>query len=494
MNPSLWEIIRRQAKGVLARSAAAEQGVPEQAGTRQIFVSDSLEAIQRLVAGVCHATADAASEVSAHQSRVRTLADELAAVGMANSAAVALVVEKLLAANAELQERLARTEQAIESQQRELNATVQAARTDALTGLANRRVLEARLKRALHEHEQGRPPATLLMLDLDHFKSLNDTYGHMAGDAALRHVGDILRRRAGAARLVARYGGEEFAVLFACPVAETVAQAEALRQAIGQAAFQFEGKTIPLTASGGLAEQLAGDSATRWIERADKALYAAKRHGRNCAFQVCADEAPKLVGPTAGPALQSDQVEEPEKSPHVAEAELTSEAFADATFPEQVARRIAEWRRGGATLTVVLARVVAGGDARQAALPTPAQMRVVHSTAQRQTRTMDVLTRWQQDGLALLLPGMGGREARGLVGRWLRALPEALPTEDGGQAPWSLRVGIAEGLEGNDARRVLERAWLAVQASLQDPAGRMFLHDGVRARPLPVPARPPARR
>jgi diguanylate cyclase (GGDEF)-like protein len=464
-------------------------------GTPQLSASNSLDAIQRLLDGVCQAAADAASEVNWHQSRVQTLADELAGVGPADSLAVAAVVRKLLHVNAELQQRLERTEKEIESHQRELNATVQAAQTDALTGLANRRVLEARLKRALHEHELGRPPATLFMLDLDHFKSLNDTYGHMTGDAALRHVGEILRRQAGGAQLVARYGGEEFAVLLAGPAAEAAAQAEMLRQAIGQVPFVVEGKSVPLTASGGLAEQLAGDALTQWIERADKALYAAKRSGRNCTFRTCQDGTLELVRPRAATVTQPSPAEEPgEKSLRAAQAELTPEAFADSTFPDQIARRIAEWRRGGATLTVVLARVVTGTNTRQLAAPSPAQMRAVYSIVQRQVRAMDVLTRWQHDGLALLLPGMGGREACRVFSRWLRELPEALPAEDGCDTPWSLRVGIAEGLEGNDARRVLERAWLGVHASLQDPAERVFLHDGVRARPLASPARPAARR
>jgi diguanylate cyclase len=490
MNQSPREVIRHLAKAGLTGATSAgqaadgsDQTTPNVSGGSS---ARSLESLQRLVAGVCQATADAACEVSAHQSRVQTLADELGTVGLADPAIVAVVVQKLLQANAELQQRLAHTERAIESHQRELKATVRAAQTDALTGLVNRRVLEARLQRALREHEQGGGPATLLMLDLDHFKSLNDTYGHMAGDAALRQVAQVLQRHAGAGQLAARYGGEEFAVLFSRPLAEAAPQAEAIRQAIGQSAFSFNGTPIPLTASGGLAELVAGDSPTAWIERADKALYAAKRSGRNCTFQISAEGVVERVRGAAVQAPQEEQAEESgERGLKAAAAELAPDAFADTTFPEQIARRIAEWRRGGATLTVVLLRVVAHADGQQLAAPTPAQMRAICAVAQRQIRAMDVLTRWQSDGLALLLPGMGGREARGLMARLVPALPEALAGEDGRPMPVGLRAGIAEGLEGNDARRVLERAWLAVQASLHDPEGRIFLHDGVRARPLP---------
>jgi diguanylate cyclase (GGDEF)-like protein len=491
MSRSLWEVLGPQVKAMLAPSVFAEGATSEQAATLAGLDRRSLEAIQRLTAGVCQATADAASEVSAHQVRMRTLADELGEIDLSHAGSVAAVVQKLLAANAQLQERLKRTEQAIESHQEALHSTLRAAQTDALTGLQNRRVLETCLKKALREHRRGRPPVTLLMFDLDHFKSLNDTHGHMAGDAALRHVAEILRRQAASARLVARYGGEEFAVLLACRAADAAAQAEALRLAICQTPFFVEGAPVPLTASGGLAEQRADDSPTGWIERADKALYAAKRHGRNCMFWIGEDGTPQLVCPASGSTGEEKHMHAAEKpSPRVAEADLAPDAFADATFPDQVARRIAEWKRGGPTLTVVLARVVAGGASPQPAAPSPVQMRSLTSTASRQTRAMDVLTRWQHDGLALLLPGMGRREASGWVGRWLRSLP----MEHGDLAGCSLRIGIAEGLEGNDACRVLERAWLAVQASQEDAAGRVFVHDGVRARPLPIPLRSAASR
>lgn len=490
MNRSPWEAISAKIKTVLGPSAQVPKVASDPGASQQSLASASLEAIQKLVASVCQATADAASEVNDYQSRVQTIADELGAAGLASPATVAGVVQKLLVANAELQERLQRTERAIESHQRQLNATVRAARTDALTGLCNRRMLETRLKRALNEHAQGRPPSTLFMLDLDHFKSLNDRHGHMAGDAALRQVGQILERHAGRGQLVARYGGEEFAVLFPCPLAEAAPHAERMREAIAQTPFIYEGEPIPLTASGGLAEPVAGDSLTGWIERADKALYAAKRQGRNCTFQMVAGGTVQLFR-AAVAASEARHTEEPRnKWLQAAEADLAAEAFADATFPEQIARRIAEWRRGGSTLTVVLVRVVADSQALQPVAPTPAQMRAVHGAVQRQVRAMDVLTRWHSDGLALLLPGMGAREARGLMTRWLRALPQVSAAEGGQIGPGYLRAGIAEGLEGNDARRVLERAWLAVQASLQDAAGRMFLHDGVRVRPLPTSALP----
>lgn len=491
MNLSLWGILWPQAQASLSRFGSKRQspvhsGQPASLRDRP---DASLETVQRLVAGLCQATQDAAEEVRTHRTRVSALSDELDAASMQNPVVLAALVRKLLEVNTQLAERLSRAEQTIQAHHRELHTTTQAARTDALTGLSNRRVLEAYLKRALRQSERGQPSATLFLLDLDHFKALNDRYGHMAGDEVLRQVAQTLRRHAKGALLVARYGGEEFAILYPGSSEQVAERAEALRQAIGQAPLKLDGEPFRVTASGGLAEAAGSDSVTQWIERADQALYAAKRQGRNRAFQYRPDGTLHPLGSNVMPGCGERGEEVSDRGLQGAEADLTSEAFADPTFPEQIARRIAEWRRGGPTLTVVLFRWT-GGHPLASATPSPEQMRKVFDLAKSRLRAMDVLTRWQQDGLALLLPGMEAREARKLVWRLIQALGGIRGADGNTPSSGGLRAGIAEGLEGNDARRVLERAWLAVMASLHDPEGRAWVHDGVRTRPLTATVRP----
>lgn len=154
------------------------------------------------------------------------------------------------------------------------------ARTDALTGLANVRAFEEVLDRELLVHERHGDPLSLLAIDIDHFKQINDTAGHPAGDTALRRLADLL---AGAARrtdTVARLGGEEFGVLLAdCARARAIERAEALRQAVQAAAARWP---QPLTVSIGVATvpDHAGDGAGMRAA-GDAALYEAKSAGRN---------------------------------------------------------------------------------------------------------------------------------------------------------------------------------------------------------------------
>lgn len=148
---------------------------------------------------------------------------------------------------------------------------------DRLTGLMNRRAMETVLRREHARTTRLGGAMTLLLLDVDHFKRVNDRFGHAAGDEVLRRVGGVLRALRGA-DYPARWGGEEFLVLLpATPMEGGRSCAERVRAAIE--ALQLA--TGPLTVSGGLAELVLGENVERLIARADERLYAAKAAGRN---------------------------------------------------------------------------------------------------------------------------------------------------------------------------------------------------------------------
>lgn len=158
-------------------------------------------------------------------------------------------------------------------------------KTDPLTGLSNRRhfdeTLEAEAARAAR---LGRP-LSLLIVDIDHFKSINDTFGHLVGDECLKLIGDGIRRVVGRETdTVSRYGGEEFAVILpATTEADGLLVAERVRQAIADIGFSHEGQPIPTTGSIGLASDPPGciRPVKELVDAADKALYMAKQNGRN---------------------------------------------------------------------------------------------------------------------------------------------------------------------------------------------------------------------
>lgn len=428
-------------------------------------------------------TAGVTTEVRDHSGHIQLVNDELTMIPHGDVAAVAGVVCKLLVLNQQTQHRLAQHEIRLQAQQRQLLDVTIAAQTDSLTGVLNRRSLDEELRRALQQFQQQGRPATLLLLDVDHFKPFNDTYGHQAGDQALKQLADVLVAHARESDVVTRYGGEEFAVIFRGAKAASVCQrAETMRAAISQVPILVDGNTLRIAASGGLTELEQGDDPDSVLKRADEALYAAKLDGRGCSYWYADDKLQRIGGPAPGidPLFESASPGSRAES-----VELAAEQFADATFVGQIARRIAEWRRGGTTFSVLLARVAFPPDnrglndeSRRTAL------RIVHQFARASLRDMDLLTRWQDDGLAILLPGSLVTDAAGVAGRLKLAieryeLPAPLAT-----ASLEFHAGVAEVIEGNDAQRVLRRALMALDAAGQAGPGSVFLHDGLR----PVPA------
>ncbi len=154
---------------------------------------------------------------------------------------------------------------------------------DPLTGLFNRRYLEVALERELIAAQRHAHPVSVIMGDLDHFKGVNDRYGHLAGDAVLRAFGELLKQHARGSDIYCRYGGEEFLlVLPQMALGPAVERAEQLRGAMASAAIAFADSLIAVTASFGVAT-FPGDgcSSDELIAAADRALYAAKAAGRN---------------------------------------------------------------------------------------------------------------------------------------------------------------------------------------------------------------------
>jgi diguanylate cyclase (GGDEF)-like protein/PAS domain S-box-containing protein len=167
---------------------------------------------------------------------------------------------------------------------------------DALTGLYNRRYMDDALKRELRRAERSGKPVALIMIDIDHFKRFNDTFGHDAGDYVLTMVAKIITKNVRPSDFACRYGGEELAVLLPESGAEcAVDRAEKLRLAIRQLDLTHRGQTLPApTASFGVAEHPQhGANAADLIKAADRALYRAKEAGRD---RVCATDT-AVTGP-----------------------------------------------------------------------------------------------------------------------------------------------------------------------------------------------------
>jgi diguanylate cyclase len=187
--------------------------------------------------------------------------------------------------NKALEERLTLSKNEISNLQQSLEAIRAESLTDPLTGLGNRKYFDRMIEMAVQTALSNGEPLSLLMFDIDHFKSFNDSYGHLTGDQVLRLVGMSLKQTIKGQDITARYGGEEFAVVLpntalrqALTVADHIRRAVMAKELKKKSTGEILGR---VTISVGVSMLKAGDDTDALIERADGCLYAAKRNGRN---------------------------------------------------------------------------------------------------------------------------------------------------------------------------------------------------------------------
>jgi diguanylate cyclase len=201
--------------------------------------------------------------------------------------------QMMLERNNKLEKELDKSSSLMQELQRDLEQVRKEAMTDGLTGLSNRKAFDAAIARVMEEATSTKGSFTLLMVDIDHFKSFNDNYGHQIGDQVLRLVARTLIEGVKGRDIAARYGGEEFVIILpdttlsaGVAVGNSLRKAVATKDIINRSSSEKLGR---ITMSVGVAEFVPGESTEDLIERADSALYTAKHNGRN---QVAAAPTP----------------------------------------------------------------------------------------------------------------------------------------------------------------------------------------------------------
>lgn len=202
--------------------------------------------------------------------------------------------ENMMDQNKVLEEQLIKSSQVMQELRRDLETVKKEALTDGLTSLANRKAFDAEIERISAKAKEDGSVFSLLMMDIDHFKSFNDNFGHQVGDQVLRLVAYTLTEGVKGRDMPARYGGEEFAIILpdtplqaALKVGDILRRAVAGKDVVNRANSEKLGR---ITLSGGVAEFVNGESVDDLISRADAALYTAKHNGRN---QIAAAPAPR---------------------------------------------------------------------------------------------------------------------------------------------------------------------------------------------------------
>lgn len=220
-----------------------------------------------------------------------------------------------------------------------INTLEQLATTDHLTGAWNRAHLDRVIEAELARSQANRQPLSLIMFDIDHFKNINDTFGHAVGDTVLRELVQLVHSRIRASDLLFRWGGDEFVVLLSSVGyrrAESVA--ESLRLAVASHAFEGAGS---LTVSLGVAEHDGDEDAAIWFRRLDESLYEGKQSGRNCVVVARRGNSDVWAAEGGGSALHLVWQEGYECGDPTIDAEhrelfVLANKLIDAVLPEQV--------------------------------------------------------------------------------------------------------------------------------------------------------------
>jgi diguanylate cyclase len=433
-------------------------------------------------------------DISQHQGQVGTIKDELRSAKAPRPEDVVDAVGRLVEINEQVQRRLAESETKLREQAQQLDAKEAEARTDGLTGLANRRALDDELHRRVAESRRHGRPLCVVHFDLDHFKRLNDTHGHQGGDAVLRGVARVLRGTLRESDLVARYGGEEFtAVLPDATLGDARQVADRARRNIEGERFEFHGQHLQVTTSVGVAELAADEDVAALLRRADEALYAAKQGGRNCVYwhdgrqaqsvdlesptektpqddvpvdeRVCCDRddsaPPRTENQDDGPSCEEARDEPRGRASEAGQARADTVRWCNRTgFCQHVRRHIVQWRQGGPTLCVMIVEVdgydhILAKHGPSTAASVVSAMRKFLSALARQR---DVLADYGQGTFGVLLPRTAQKEAVALAEGLRRAISRYEMSRDGVPLRFTVSVGVSEVGVDDDLIRFLSRA------------------------------------
>ena len=452
--------------------------------------------------------------MGAHSSKVSAIGNQLSRQSDRTRAqnqnqSVLDAVSKILAANQHLEQRLQTAESKLQQQAEQIRVHAANAMTDALTGLANRRAFDAELARRLAEYQRYGKAFCLMILDIDHFKKFNDTYGHLAGDQVLRLVGDTLKTTVRTPDFVARYGGEEFAVIMPqTSLDEGSRGGERIRAGIEQAQCIYEDQKLQVTASIGVAQVAAGQSAPVLIHCADEALYRSKQSGRNQvqAFHPTVPAAAEAESKRPAPIANTTQLPVAHHESVIDKPTATRDESEDLTrsspdtrtdaetglpnrteFCEETRRRLAEMARHGGRLSVMLIEIdhleklVAqhGRPMEDLMLKTCTQFLTAAM------RDMDLVARYDLAAFAVVLPGTPLMHAVGASER-LRTAIEHCPLQLAGQrVKLSVSVGVAEAEVGEDSVSFVTRATDAHRVAIDAGGNRVFYHTGTSIEALP---------
>ncbi len=249
----------------------------------EVMSSEERERVLQMLQELGAWTTEYSGNVSQYQTRLGELSEAARLDSKTSQAApkVVALLAQIMESNGQLQTRLDAAERQLDKQTKQIESYLTEARTDGLTGLSNRRAFDQKLEELFINYRKGNRSFVLVLIDIDHFKSFNDTHGHQVGDQVLQQVAKLLRFELDDTIMVARFGGEEFAVLMSGPLRIAAEKLNEVRKRLASQRMEVGNKQLNVTVSVGLSEPKDDLVASPIVRRADEALYAAKNIGRN---------------------------------------------------------------------------------------------------------------------------------------------------------------------------------------------------------------------
>jgi diguanylate cyclase (GGDEF)-like protein len=338
---------------------------------RLLFTFASLDrqeqAYRQVLSSLEVLAAELSGEIKGHGQRLQKISGGLENADEQSASGIATAVTQILDATADVQQKVAKTEQRIEAQAESVEMQAILTHADLLTSLPNRRALVAEMQRAASQARQT-PKASLIFVDLDSFSQVNNEYGHHGGDTILRQAAAELKKLARGRDMVCRFGGDVFALLLnqttlhdALPVAERV------RKQLNEAQFSHGANSLRMTASLGIAQLRPEEMLAGATDRVEQALAAAKEMGGNACFrhdgENCVAVSSAFQAKTNAPGVESLSLaalwrdSSADGSPAKPETESDPNLSGRSLFAANLSRRLAEWKRGGSTVTVAVLRI-----------------------------------------------------------------------------------------------------------------------------------------
>jgi diguanylate cyclase len=254
---------------------------------REQQISDTAQTIRGLLlslANVIQRTDQAASDSNQTLGDVRNTIDHMALPDDLQEVHTQLLAEidRVISSNSTLKRELSHSQEILSAQRQQIEELKTEVRIDGMTQLANRACFDEKIVEMVRLRDRYGDPFSLLVIDVDNFKEINDTHGHPGGDRILKGVAYKIKTTLRSTDFVARFGGDEFAaILMKAGAATSATAAEKICRQVRESRFVLDGEEVWTTVSIGVAETVAGESAENLLKRADKALYRAKEAGRN---------------------------------------------------------------------------------------------------------------------------------------------------------------------------------------------------------------------